>query len=101
MIRRPPRSTLFPYTTLFRSLCRKRLIDADQGGLGLRRVRQGDEAHGKEAADETAEERFHWMSPQCLLSKRKMTRSRISMIASATSVPTPPAGSVSIRPAIS
>src|SRR5260370_28860654 len=24
MIRRPPRSTLFPYTTLFRSLCRHR-----------------------------------------------------------------------------
>src|SRR5258708_10143965 len=24
MIRRPPRSTLFPYTTLFRSLCRVR-----------------------------------------------------------------------------
>src|SRR5256885_6134599 len=24
MIRRPPRSTLFPYTTLFRSLCRDR-----------------------------------------------------------------------------
>src|SRR5438874_3635656 len=24
MIRRPPRSTLFPYTTLFRSLCRAR-----------------------------------------------------------------------------
>src|SRR3989442_6275365 len=24
MIRRPPRSTLFPYTTLFRSLCRCR-----------------------------------------------------------------------------
>src|SRR3712207_7140797 len=29
MIRRPPRSTLFPYTTLFRSLC------LDQGPLGL------------------------------------------------------------------
>src|SRR2546426_6536978 len=26
MIRRPPRSTLFPYTTLFRSLCRRRGI---------------------------------------------------------------------------
>src|ERR1051325_9423790 len=25
MIRRPPRSTLFPYTTLFRSPCRERL----------------------------------------------------------------------------
>src|SRR2546426_7474365 len=24
MIRRPPRSTLFPYTTLFRSICRDR-----------------------------------------------------------------------------
>src|SRR2546422_7857810 len=26
MIRRPPRSTLFPYTTLFRSLARRRLL---------------------------------------------------------------------------
>src|SRR5258706_9022513 len=25
MIRRPPRSTLFPYTTLFRSVCRRRV----------------------------------------------------------------------------
>src|SRR5438132_3084612 len=31
MIRRPPRSTLFPYTTLFRSLLRPRhLADVDQ-----------------------------------------------------------------------
>src|SRR5256885_8667115 len=29
MIRRPPRSTLFPYTTLFRSENRLRLIEAD------------------------------------------------------------------------
>src|SRR5260221_10271462 len=28
MIRRPPRSTLFPYTTLFRSCCRDRLVAA-------------------------------------------------------------------------
>src|SRR5260370_19120564 len=27
MIRRPPRSTLFPYTTLFRSTCRVAAID--------------------------------------------------------------------------
>src|SRR3712207_8218940 len=26
MIRRPPRSTLFPYTTLFRSICRARVL---------------------------------------------------------------------------
>src|SRR2546430_13637056 len=31
MIRRPPRSTLFPYTTLFRSLGRGRLDARDDG----------------------------------------------------------------------
>src|SRR5258707_9783322 len=28
MIRRPPRSTLFPYTTLFRSLTREKLLNS-------------------------------------------------------------------------
>src|SRR3712207_6934203 len=37
MIRRPPRSTLFPYTTLFRSPRDARLgQDADAGGIGRR-----------------------------------------------------------------
>src|SRR5438067_13695332 len=36
MIRRPPRSTLFPYTTLFRSLRNENLYDlADQNGIIL------------------------------------------------------------------
>src|SRR5260221_8403702 len=35
MIRRPPRSTLFPYTTLFRSLCR-----ANGRGLIFKRRRR-------------------------------------------------------------
>src|SRR2546425_7060856 len=30
MIRRPPRSTLFPYTTLFRSILRFRDVDVDR-----------------------------------------------------------------------
>src|SRR3712207_8325020 len=30
MIRRPPRSTLFPYTTLFRSLAQSELVAEDQ-----------------------------------------------------------------------
>src|SRR5438477_166551 len=34
MIRRPPRSTLFPYTTLFRSLAGMHLADLDGHGLG-------------------------------------------------------------------
>src|SRR2546430_5559542 len=33
MIRRPPRSTLFPYTTLFRSACGVPVVATRQGGL--------------------------------------------------------------------
>src|SRR3712207_7609673 len=41
MIRRPPRSTLFPYTTLFRSIGAERADPGrpDQGGLGGHEVR--------------------------------------------------------------
>src|SRR2546425_4515935 len=39
MIRRPPRSTLFPYTTLFRSLLRRDLGDAHRSGGEHRRLR--------------------------------------------------------------
>src|SRR2546430_4397910 len=52
MIRRPPRSTLFPYTTLFRSLCL--FVDAGRGaeiephGAArlLRRQAAGDQRRG-------------------------------------------------------
>src|SRR2546422_6017794 len=49
MIRRPPRSTLFPYTTLFRSR-ERRALEPQQGAAdraarrcGERAVRRGDE----------------------------------------------------------
>src|SRR5256885_12298630 len=41
MIRRPPRSTLFPYTTLFRSEWRVRAPDPAQHGDARARGRQG------------------------------------------------------------
>src|SRR3712207_7097441 len=50
MIRRPPRSTLFPYTTLFRSLARVRMHAQQPGRAGdvalqavLRRVAGADD----------------------------------------------------------
>src|SRR5258708_2563667 len=48
MIRRPPRSTLFPYTTLFRSACDGRsLRDAVEGRTGrYRRCRRIGRAGG-------------------------------------------------------
>src|SRR3712207_8496270 len=47
MIRRPPRSTLFPYTTLFRSRGDARFGRADVGPANdqLRRLRDGDRRH--------------------------------------------------------
>src|SRR5438477_2028600 len=38
MLRRPPRSTLFPYTTLFRSTPALRLLLARAGDLGIPRI---------------------------------------------------------------
>src|SRR2546426_9079541 len=35
MIRRPPRSTLFPYTTLFRSTCTTAGCELNTAGLGV------------------------------------------------------------------
>src|SRR2546430_11024018 len=40
MIRRPPRSTLFPYTTLFRSP--PGLLQDEEAAAAVARVRQGD-----------------------------------------------------------
>src|SRR2546422_5793200 len=42
MIRRPPRSTLFPYTTLFRSLVHLVLHTEQARGLGFLEPRDGD-----------------------------------------------------------
>src|SRR3712207_8144808 len=58
MIRRPPRSTLFPYTTLFRSVADLRagagrvLQQSDDGG-GARGGRFGEGDRGRERAAES------------------------------------------------
>src|SRR3712207_8512016 len=60
MIRRPPRSTLFPYTTLFRSPEHVRSLDvegrgAEPPGHGLDLGRGHEQEHGRgigEAADQ-------------------------------------------------
>src|SRR5258708_18928999 len=50
MIRRPPRSTLFPYTTLFRSVSRlsRRRLEALDGGVSRTR-------HGCRSEEHTSE----------------------------------------------
>src|SRR4051794_41574153 len=55
MIRPPPRSTLFPYTTLFRSDEREKLDDVQSRNLEHRRVQhdhRGDRARSEEHTSE-------------------------------------------------
>src|SRR3712207_8280498 len=60
MIRRPPRSTLFPYTTLFRSraaVVHDRHLDVDV--LGEEGARRGDAAVGLLPVDENDADGLH------------------------------------------
>src|SRR3712207_8413427 len=50
MIRRPPRSTLFPYTTLFRSEAGLRTGDAQPEGLVRLELLVGDLGHVREVS---------------------------------------------------
>src|SRR3712207_7299020 len=70
MIRRPPRSTLFPYTTLFRSAMARRQIGQERLALG------GEEPRGGTSLDEVAA-LIDWAEVDSLLagmSDRKSTR---------------------------
>src|SRR5258707_2575237 len=57
MIRRPPRSTLFPYTTLFRSFLRVEVRDAGSGtrGAGRHVHRRFGQSVGGRSEEHTSE----------------------------------------------
>src|SRR5256885_4836204 len=58
MIRRPPRSTLFPYTTLFRSEARTRYpaVSESYPGCGFREVAEQDSRSGQRRSEEHTSE---------------------------------------------
>src|SRR5689334_23934254 len=61
MIRRPPRSTLFPYTTLFRSVRGKRDGEAKDAGLGSAvgwHVAEADNGRVRNDRNDSAEAAF-------------------------------------------
>src|SRR3546814_2846774 len=62
MIRRPPRSTrtdtLFPYTTLFRSLGRGLAVDPERHRAEDRRARAADPGDHRDALDQPDEDRL-------------------------------------------
>src|SRR5260370_26800227 len=79
MIRRPPRSTLFPYTTLFRSVPRfsraqDRLRSVDGAAVDLRRLSRGE--HGR-SEEHTSELQSHLnLVCRLLLEKKKCNEGR-------------------------
>src|SRR2546422_5085105 len=85
MIRRPPRSTLFPYTTLFRSLAlhgrhggaRRVGRGAGARGRGRGENRVGNRDRGRRSEEHTSElqSRLHLVC-RLLLEKKKKKRSR-------------------------
>src|SRR2546428_4312824 len=81
MIRRPPRSTLFPYTTLFRShAARHRRADHDRAaGHGSARARlQGALVHGTDRKSTRLNSSHDQISYAvfCLKKKKKIKRTR-------------------------
>src|SRR5216684_4140095 len=68
MIRRPPRSTLFPYTTLFRST-----RDLEQPAKALRHRHGGELAHRSEEHTSELQSRLHLVC-RLLLEKKKNSR---------------------------
>src|SRR5689334_24501583 len=89
MIRRPPRSTLFPYTTLFRSMMRPAplLLVLDEPTASLDAEAEFDLFHGYRSEEHTSElqSQFHLVC-RLLLEKKKLDGSpRKSMPSVSTS----------------
>src|SRR3989454_4938363 len=78
MIRRPPRSTLFPYTTLFRSLHVERAAHVQRPAERLRQLER--HAHHPVAVGRRSEEHTSELQSPCnlvcrlLLEKKKKTK---------------------------
>src|SRR2546427_7239803 len=79
MIRRPPRSTLFPYTTLFRSLLDDQLGPGALECQHQRRVRPVADGVGDERSEEHTSELQSQSNLVCrlLLEKKKKKKRRI------------------------
>src|SRR5438309_7662162 len=97
MIRRPPRSTLFPYTTLFRSL--RGLRDRYEAH---HRCKINDEALRSEEHTSELQSQFHLVC-RLLLEKKKIPRRRLApylLVTPASQLPPAQAAKISSLPLV-
>src|SRR5258705_1883707 len=73
MIRRPPRSTLFPYTTLFRSVTRRVIVRAALGAASLLLV-SGDHRQARSEEHTSELQSLRHLVCRLLLEKKKTVR---------------------------
>src|SRR5262252_9965695 len=79
MIRRPPRSTLFPYTTLFRSADRLRGLAAQDHGHAHHPLARDRPRHGPRSEEHTSELQSHSDLVCRLLLEKKKKKKYISL----------------------
>src|SRR2546430_16102517 len=75
MIRRPPRSTLFPYTTLFRSKLLARFYDPREGRITIDGVDEATPVRSEEHTSELQSQSN--LVCRLLLEKKKKTKDNI------------------------
>src|SRR2546422_8626077 len=79
MIRRPPRSTLFPYTTLFRSRCRLEKRSLSSPAFAWRRYTRSPIARRSEEHTSELQSRLHLVC-RLLLEKKKEKRNSFAQL---------------------
>src|SRR5256885_13174800 len=92
MIRRPPRSTLFPYTTLFRSYMLQ-TRRAQRTGLAAGRIAADMVDDGLISADRSEEHTSELQSPCNLVCRLLLEKKKNSIIPSVTAQPVATAAS--------
>src|SRR2546421_4752289 len=80
MIRRPPRSTLFPYTTLFRSCLHEGTGVDDRDEVGRDRPRDADAERGRSEEHTSELQSRSDLVCRLLLEKKKKQRLTLSRI---------------------
>src|SRR2546422_8621190 len=80
MIRRPPRSTLFPYTTLFRSVLRKDCgRGAERSGADHRQLRPSEQERDRKSTRLNSSHGYISYAVFCLKKKKAFTFADSSM----------------------